>query len=194
MSEYDTDIVSWSEHQADLLRRHATMQSADDPAPDWPNIIKEIESVGRLERSAPASHIRTVLEHFVKLDTSPTVEPRGGWRQTELRARAAIDHVLEESPSLRPTLETYPAVGGPYADRIRENAARAIGTGRLHRRPGARSVAPRRPELSFYRANTPRTQAHASSIAAPARSTTPGQPKNPWFIPSQRFASVGTPA
>jgi hypothetical protein len=106
MSEYDTDIVSWSEHQADLLRRHATMQRANDPAPDWPNIIEEIESVGRSERSALASHIRTVLEHLAKLDTSPAVEPRGGWRQTVLRARAAIDEVLEESPSLRPTLDT----------------------------------------------------------------------------------------
>ena len=109
MSEYDTDIVSWSEHQADLLRRHAASARANDPALDWPNIIEEIESVGRSERSALASHIRTVLEHLAKLETSPAVEPRGGWRQTVLRARAAIDAVLEESPSLRPSLNTMTA-------------------------------------------------------------------------------------
>jgi hypothetical protein len=38
------------------------------------------------------------------------------------------------------------------------------------------------------------THSHASSIAAVDRSTTPGQKKNPWFMPSHRFISVGTPA
>jgi hypothetical protein len=104
MSEYDTDIVHWSERQAGLLRQHAAVARANDPGLDWPNIIEEIESVGRSERSALASHVRTIIEHLAKLESSPAIEPRGGWRQTVLRARAAVDEVLEESPSLRPSL------------------------------------------------------------------------------------------
>ncbi len=44
---YDTDILEWSERQAALLRRVAAADRANDGAPDWPNIIEEIESVGR---------------------------------------------------------------------------------------------------------------------------------------------------
>ena len=106
MSEYDTDIASWSERQADLLHQHAAFAPANDPAIDWPNIIEEIESVGRSERSALASNIRTILEHLAKLEASSAVEPRSGWRQAVMRARAVVDEVLEESPSLRPGLNS----------------------------------------------------------------------------------------
>jgi hypothetical protein len=44
---YEDDILLWSERQADLLRRHVAGHRANDVAPDWPNIIEEIESVGR---------------------------------------------------------------------------------------------------------------------------------------------------
>jgi hypothetical protein len=47
MSDYDNDILIWSEHQADLLRRHTAGERANDEAIDWPNIIEEIEDVGR---------------------------------------------------------------------------------------------------------------------------------------------------
>jgi hypothetical protein len=123
MSDYDTDIVVWSERQAHLLRQHAAQTRANDPAIDWPNIIEEIESVGRSERSALASHVRTILEHLAKLDTSPATEPRAGWRQTVLRARADLQEILEESPSLRPGLQ---AVVQREIQRIRPLVADAL--------------------------------------------------------------------
>ena len=43
--DYDTDILIWSEHQAELLRRVAAGEQVNE-APDWPNIIDEVESVG----------------------------------------------------------------------------------------------------------------------------------------------------
>ena len=43
---YDTDIVIWSEEQTALLRRAAAGERLNDPQPDRPNIIEEIESVG----------------------------------------------------------------------------------------------------------------------------------------------------
>jgi Domain of unknown function DUF29 len=42
---YDTDdILLWSERQRDLLKRVAAGEPVNE-APDWPNIIEEIESV-----------------------------------------------------------------------------------------------------------------------------------------------------
>ena len=120
MSDYDNDIVVWSERQARLLRQHAAQTRANDPAIDWPNIIEEIESVGRTECSALASHVRTMLEHLAKLEASPATATRAGWRQTVLRARAALQEILEESPSRRPGLQ---AVLQREMQRIRPLAA-----------------------------------------------------------------------
>src|SRR5262245_32330424 len=46
ISDYDTDILLWSEHQAELLRRHAAGERVNDAALDWPNIVEEIEGEG----------------------------------------------------------------------------------------------------------------------------------------------------
>jgi hypothetical protein len=102
MSEYDTDVAAWSERQGALLRRIATGERVNDADLDWPNIAEEIESVGRSERSAVSSHISTVIEHLLKLQISPATEPRGGWRESVVRARGEIERLLEDSPSLRP--------------------------------------------------------------------------------------------
>jgi hypothetical protein len=37
---YETDALLWSEHQADLLRRHAAVERSSGESPDWPNIIE----------------------------------------------------------------------------------------------------------------------------------------------------------
>ncbi len=57
--------------------------------------------MGASERRTLASHIRTVIEHLMKLDASPAPQPRGGWREIIARARDDIETVLEDSPSLR---------------------------------------------------------------------------------------------
>jgi hypothetical protein len=106
MSEYDTDIARWSERQAALLWRRAVGEPVNDDEVDWPNIAEEIASVGRSERSALASHVGTVIGHLLKLQASPAVDPRAGWKETVLRIRAAIDESLEASPSLSPAIDT----------------------------------------------------------------------------------------
>ena len=105
MGDYDTDTVLWSERQADLLRRLAAGERVNDQV-DWENVAEEIDSVGRSQRIALASHVRVVLEHLMKLEASPAVEPRRGWRETVRRARADIRELLEDSPSLRRTVGT----------------------------------------------------------------------------------------
>jgi Domain of unknown function DUF29 len=100
MGDYDSNIVAWSEHQARLLRRIAAGETINDQI-DWPNIIGEVETVGRSERSALRRLIGTVLEHLMKLQASPAREPRNGWKDSINRARRDIDRVLKDSPSLR---------------------------------------------------------------------------------------------
>jgi hypothetical protein len=123
MSNYDADILAWSQSQGVLLRRLAAGERVNDTDLDWPNIAEEIESVGRAERSALSSHIAIVIEHLIKLQASPATAPRTGWQETVLRARGEIERLLEDSPSLRP------AIGGMIErelPRARRLAARAL--------------------------------------------------------------------
>ena len=101
MSDHDADIVAWSDHQVALLRRRAAGELINVADVDWSNIAEEIESVGTSERSKLASHIATVLEHLVKLEASPAIEPRNGWKATIAGVRDDIERVLIDSPSLR---------------------------------------------------------------------------------------------
>ena len=48
---YEADVLEWSEHQARLLRQHADGRPGNE-APDWANIIEEVESVGRSQLTA----------------------------------------------------------------------------------------------------------------------------------------------
>jgi hypothetical protein len=111
MSDYDTDILEWSERQSALLRRLAAGEKINDQI-DWPNIIDEVETVGRSERAALRSHIAVVLEHLMKLQASPSPDPRKGWEITLIRARSDIERSLRDSPSLRP------AVAGMITDEL----------------------------------------------------------------------------
>jgi hypothetical protein len=98
-SLYDQDLVLWTEEQARELRAAA---NAGWNAPiDWENVAEEIESLGRSERHALASHVALVIEHLLKLQASPATEPVRGRRDTIRRARGEIERRLEDSPSLR---------------------------------------------------------------------------------------------
>jgi hypothetical protein len=101
MSNYATDVLTWSVEQAGLLRRRAAGELVNDSALDWPNIAEEIESVGNSERYRIQSHIGTVIEHLIKLQASPTIDPRNGWKTTVRNARRGIERSLKTSPSLR---------------------------------------------------------------------------------------------
>src|SRR5260370_9191770 len=94
---YDQDFFLWTIEQAAALRC-----AKDSNLPlDWENLAEEIESLGTSDRRELKSQIRRILRHLLKLDASPAVEPRAGWRSTILDARTEIDDVLRDSPSLR---------------------------------------------------------------------------------------------
>jgi hypothetical protein len=79
MSDYDTDILIWSERQAELLRRRAAGELINEADLDWSNIAEEVESVGRSQLSRAKSKIRVKSGHRAavrteraRLVTSPT--------------------------------------------------------------------------------------------------------------------------
>jgi hypothetical protein len=120
MSDYDTDVALWSEQQGTLLRRRAAGQMVNDADLDWPNIAEEIESLGRSERSSLRSKITTVIEHLMRLQASPAMAPRRGWRATINRTRRDIRDLLKDSPSMRPLVA---AMAADQTQRAREDLA-----------------------------------------------------------------------
>ena len=102
---YEADIVEWSDRQAALLRRRAAGELVNEAELDWPNIAEEIEGVGESLKRSLARHVATVIEHLAKLEASPAVEPRAGWQETIIRARASMEELLDDNPSLRATVD-----------------------------------------------------------------------------------------
>jgi hypothetical protein len=98
---YEADILEWSEHQAELLRRHAAGQANETP--DWPNIIEEIESVGRDQLRAVNSLLMQALAHDLKAEAWPSSREAPGWRAEARRFR--IDAADRFSPSMRQRID-----------------------------------------------------------------------------------------
>jgi hypothetical protein len=71
---YDEDILTWSEQQAELLRR----RSAN--ALDWDNLAEEIEDVGRSQLRAVESHLIQALLHDLKAEAWPLSRDVAHWR------------------------------------------------------------------------------------------------------------------
>jgi hypothetical protein len=94
---YDQDFYVWTEVQADLLRERQF------EALDLPNLIEEVEGLGDAKKSAVLSNASVITEHLLKLQHSPSQEPRRGWADTILEHRDRLE--LELTPRLRQILE-----------------------------------------------------------------------------------------
>jgi hypothetical protein len=68
---YDSDILTWSERQAALLRRVAAGERVNDQV-DWENVAEEVESVGRSQVDAVESLLTQILAHRLKEEGWPT--------------------------------------------------------------------------------------------------------------------------
>ncbi len=99
---YDTDVLEWSEHQARLLRQHATGEAGNE-APDWANIIEEIESVGSEQFQAVQSLLRQALAHMLKAVAWPLSREVPHW-QAEAR-RFRIDAAARFTQSMRQRID-----------------------------------------------------------------------------------------
>ena len=101
MSEYDTDILAWSEHQAALLRRRAAGELANDEGLDWLNLAEEIESVGASQKREVRSRLMLICQHLLKWKYQPDLQSRS-WQSTLFVQRRDLLSLFEDSPSLRP--------------------------------------------------------------------------------------------
>lgn len=76
---YEYDALAWSDQQADLLRRLAAGERVND-AVDWPNVIEEVQDVGRSELRSCQSLLRQAFTHLLKLYAWPASRAAEHWR------------------------------------------------------------------------------------------------------------------
>ena len=100
---YDGDLALWAEDQARALRSAA--QARINLPIDWENVAEEIESLGKSQGRELASRIGIIVVHLMKLQASPATEPRAGWRETIIGQRNEIRRLIDDSPSLRGTVD-----------------------------------------------------------------------------------------
>jgi len=110
---YDADILEWSERQAALLRRVAAGERVNDADLDWPDIIEEIESVGREQLHAVESLLTQAMLHMLKAEAWPLSAYVAGWQAEARLFRSQARRRF--APLMRQRLD----VPGLYADALR---------------------------------------------------------------------------
>src|ERR1700689_2398531 len=103
MSDYDSDILVWSERQGELLRRRAANEL------DWDNIAEEIEAVGRSQKREVRNRLARLCQHLLQWAFQPELRSRS-WRATITTQSYELKSVLMDSPGLVPFVpEALPA-------------------------------------------------------------------------------------
>ena len=98
MNLYETDFYAWTQHQAEALKQHQWELL------DLPNLLEEIEALGRRERQELRNRLGILLGHLLKWQYQP--ELRGNsWLATVREQRREILTLLQENPSLKPYLQ-----------------------------------------------------------------------------------------
>ncbi|MCL1471874.1 DUF29 domain-containing protein [Argonema antarcticum] len=96
---YDRDYYLWTEETAKIL---CQCRFADL---DVKNLLLEIEEMGKREKRAVESNLVVVLIHLLKYKYQ--AEKRSGsWEGSIREHRRRLNRELDDSPSLRPYLET----------------------------------------------------------------------------------------
>jgi hypothetical protein len=98
---YDRDILAWSRHQADLLRRLARGERVNEV--DWEHVVEEIEDVGLSHLNAVQSYLRLMLVHLLKVHGWPESPAAGHWRGEIVSFQA--DAVQRFAPLMRQKID-----------------------------------------------------------------------------------------
>jgi hypothetical protein len=94
---YEVDFYAWTQQQAKLL------QERKWNCLDIPNLVEEIESLGKQERRELENRLGVLLGHLLKWEFQPDNRSRS-WFATIREQRRRILRLLEKSPSLHPYL------------------------------------------------------------------------------------------
>jgi hypothetical protein len=96
--EYSTDFSVWINQTAQRLREQRWHEI------DLPNLIAEVEDLGKSERRGIVSQLTRLLLHLLKWQYQPQ-RRSDSWLDSITDARTQIELAVEDSPSLR----NYPA-------------------------------------------------------------------------------------
>jgi hypothetical protein len=91
---YEEDYYLWLENTAQLLRDGKLSEL------DLPNLIEEIEDMGRSEKRAVKSNLIRILQHLLKWKYQPEKQS-DSWLSTIVEHRQRIILAFEDSPSLK---------------------------------------------------------------------------------------------
>ena len=95
---YETDFYAWIQEQAKLLRHQQWSKL------DLPNLIEEIESLGKQQRAELRNRLKVLIGHLLKWEYQAERRNRS-WLMTIRVQRRDTQELLEENPSLKPYLE-----------------------------------------------------------------------------------------
>jgi hypothetical protein len=96
-AEYDADFALWAESQAAALREGRFDEL------DVPNLAEEVEALGRRDRRELRSRLTVLALHMLKLQCHPE-RASSSWRSAILEQATKIKELLDESPSLAPSM------------------------------------------------------------------------------------------
>ena len=116
-SLYDDDFYAWTQQQAALLRQGRLA------AVDLPNVLEEIETLGRKEVAELRARFTVLAQHLLKEMYQPEKSGRS-WRTTILNQRIEIGRHMKDNPSLKAKADSVFAEA--YAD-ARDLAASETG-------------------------------------------------------------------
>ncbi len=98
---YERDILTWSEHQADLLRRAARGERVNGV--DWEHVIEEIEDVGLGHLHDVQIYLRRMLVALLKVHGWPDSASVVHWRDEIGNFQAEADQ--RYVPSMRQRID-----------------------------------------------------------------------------------------
>ncbi|MBE9077883.1 DUF29 domain-containing protein [Romeria aff. gracilis LEGE 07310] len=96
---YERDFCQWAEQTAQQLR------DGNFSDLDLANLIEEMEDMSRSQKRALLSNLRVLLLHLLKLQHQPE-KRSSSWRSIIIEHRIRIQDAFEESPSLKPYLQS----------------------------------------------------------------------------------------
>lgn len=112
--DYEDDVYLWAFQQADLLRLGRFGEA------DIPNIVEELESMGKRDRFKLEAAYRLIISHLLKWQFQPERRSRS-WRVTITRERINARRFEKSSPSLK--ADAWEIVQDIYADAVSEAVA-----------------------------------------------------------------------
>ena len=98
---YDTDILAWSETQAELLSRIASGQRVTGV--DWEHVVEEIADVGISQLNDVGSLLTQIMLHLLKLHLLPDDSTATHWRIELIAFQDSVQR--RYAPSMRQRLD-----------------------------------------------------------------------------------------